>query len=75
VQVSMSSLDVMLSVCVFSAEHIVHCWSARWGNLSVSAFEFCHARCPPGVARLVKDLIVGLCGTHFSVCGLLHSGR
>jgi len=36
-----SSLDVIL--LLFSAEHI-HCWSARWGTLSVNAFEFWHAR-------------------------------
>ena len=30
------------------------------GILSVNAFEFWHARCPSGVARLAKNLICAL---------------
>ena len=51
----MSSLDVMLSV--FSGH--IHCTAEvqDGGTLSVNAFEFWHARCPSGVARLAKNLI------------------
>jgi len=48
VQVSMSSLDVMLSVSSRLDTYIAEVQDG--GTLSVNAFEFWHARCPSAVA-------------------------
>ena len=70
--------DVMLSVCVFSAQH-THCWNVSWWHsqsLRVNVFEFWHATGPSGLA---KDLVCAptlqaYVVRMFSVCGLLYSG-
>ena len=51
----MSSLNVMLSVSYQLDTHIAEVLAGV--TLSVNAFEFWHARCHSGVARLAKNLI------------------
>ena len=78
VQVSMSSLDVMLSVSSQLDTHIAEVLAGV--TLSVNAFDFWHVRGPSRLTRLVKDLTCATASQAYvericSACGLLYSGR
>jgi len=77
VQVSVLSLDVMLSVSSQLDTYIAEVQAG--GTLSVNAFEFWHARGPSWLAWLVKAICAPALQAYVehicSLCGLLYSGR